>query len=334
MEPTISIITPGYQQVAYLPACLASVRDQGYPSVEHIVVDGGSTDGSAAFIAEHADQLAWWCSEKDRGQSHAINKGIEHATGTIFGWINSDDLLLPGSLQFVGEQFSADPELLVLTGRRLFRTEDGRDTVSPLDDTTDHDALFIAPHINQQSTFIRMDAVRAVGGVDEELHYVMDLELWWQLLFTFGPEHVRSTARSLAVFRLHEESKTGGGTLPFRTETAWILRSMAMQLGMHHFVETLSTGYPTGHSVRAMPLRDGHRSIVERMIIHFLLKWHSTIFEREEFEMMRLFISECHVDPSLLSAEDRIKLADLEEQLQAPNWLAFRIKRKLQFRKA
>lgn len=334
MEPTISIITPGYQQVAYLPVCLASVRDQAYSSVEHIVVDGGSTDGSKEFIAEHADQLTWWCSEKDRGQSHAINKGLEHATGSVFGWINSDDLLLPGSLKFVGEQFSADPELLILTGRRLFRDEEGKDTSSPLNDATDRDALFIAPHINQQSTFFRMDAVRAVGGVDEELHYVMDLELWWQLLFTFGPEHVRSVDQVLAVFRLHGESKTGRGTLPFRMETAWILRNMAMQLGMHALVEALSTGYPTGHSVRAMPLREEHHTIVERMIIHFLLKWHSTIHEREEFEMMRLFISEWKVDPSFLSAEERDKFVSLEEQLKAPNWLAFRIKRKLQFRKA
>jgi len=334
MEPTISIITPGYQQVAYLPVCLASVSNQAYKAVEHIVVDGGSTDGSKEFIAEHADKLTWWCSEKDRGQSHAINKGLEHATGIVFGWINSDDLLLPDSLQVVGEHFSADPELLILTGRRLFRAEDGSETDSPLNDTSDHDALFIAPHINQQSTFYRMDAVRTVGGVDEELHYVMDLELWWRLLFTFGTEYVRSVDQALAVFRLHGESKTGRGTLPFRTETAWILKNMATQLGMHQLVEALSTGYPTGHSVRSMPLREEHRGLVDRMIVHFLLKWHNTIQEREEFEMMRLFISEWKVDPSVLSTEDRIKFVALEEQLNVPNWLAFRIKRKLQFRKA
>ena len=106
MLPRITLITPSFRQAAFLEECLRSVHDQGYPNLEHMVVDGGSTDGSAAIIESYAAKLAWWCSERDRGQSHALNKGLARATGEVFGWINSDDLLLPGSLQRVGEALS------------------------------------------------------------------------------------------------------------------------------------------------------------------------------------------------------------------------------------
>ena len=96
--PRITIITPSYQQAGFLEECIRSIHDQGYPDLEHIIVDGGSTDGSREIIERYADKLAWWCCEKDKGQSDAINKGLARATGQVFGWLNSDDLLLPGSL--------------------------------------------------------------------------------------------------------------------------------------------------------------------------------------------------------------------------------------------
>ena len=102
--PHISLITPSFMQADFLEHCLASVHAQGYPALEHIVVDGGSTDGSVAVIERYAHQLAWWCSERDRGQSHAINKGLAHATGAVFGWLNSDDLLLPDALSTVARR--------------------------------------------------------------------------------------------------------------------------------------------------------------------------------------------------------------------------------------
>ena len=97
----ITIVTPSFQQAAFLPECLRSVAAQDHPDVEHIVVDGGSTDGSRALIEAHGEHLAWWCCEADQGQSDALNKGLSHATGEVFSWLNSDDLLLPGTLQEV-----------------------------------------------------------------------------------------------------------------------------------------------------------------------------------------------------------------------------------------
>ncbi len=330
MTARISIITPSYQQATYLKECLDSVHEQHYGLLEHIVVDGGSEDGSKEIIEQYDERLAWWCSTHDRGQSHAINKGLTHATGSVFGWLNSDDLLLPGSLELVGGAFGTDPDLLAFGGHRIFRGNDGTATRSALDDINDREALFISPKVNQQSTFYRMDAVRAVDGVDEDLHHAMDLELWWQMLFKYGTDHLRCVNKDLAVFRLHDESKTGKGSLAFRTETARILRSMADQLGMTELVDVLTIGYPTGAAGRSMSLEQTHRGIVKRMVVHFLLKWHHVIHEREDYAMMRAFLRTVDLDRSQLDQDQRIKVAALDEQLDVPNWLAFRIKRKLQ----
>lgn len=315
-------------QAAFLDGCLASVREQAYPALEHIVVDGGSTDGSLRLIEHAAKDLAWWCSEKDNGQSHAINKGLAHATGEVFGWLNSDDLFLPGALALVGAAFAADPSLLVYGGRRIFRSATGIDSISDLDDAANPDALFTDPCINQQSTFFRMDAVKAIGGVETALHYVMDLELWWQLMFAQGTRHLRFDAVDLAVFRYHADSKTVKDQAAFRNETAAVLRYLAVQVDQQDMVAVLDRGYPTGPALRAMSVDGSHVSIIRRMIVHFLLKWNHVVYERSQFEMMRLFRRTVDLSMVPLNGVYAERLAGLDRQLRVPGWIAFRIERK------
>lgn len=329
MLPRITLITPSFQQREFLTECLGSVHGQGYPDLEHIVVDGGSTDGSVQVIESAATGLAWWCSEPDRGQSHAINKGLERATGSVFGWLNSDDLLLPGALHRVGEAFAADPDLLVHGGRRIFRSTDGTERVSSLDDATDRAGLFIHPCVNQQSTFYRLDAVRAVHGVEEALHYTMDLELWWHILFANEHATLRFDPVDLAVFRSHPASKTSTTASAFRDETAMILRNMARQLGQQDLVEVLDIGYPGGPSLRPMPLQKHHAPMVRRMIVHFLLKWHGVVHTRTDFAMMRTFLATVPLRPEQLEPSQQGTWTTLCRQLDVPGWLAFRIRRKL-----
>jgi len=104
--PRITVVTPSFNQAEFIEETIRSVLLQGYPNLEYIVIDGGSTDGSVEVIEKYSPWLTYWCSEPDRGQSHAINKGFERATGEILGWINSDDILYSGALQAAAEGLS------------------------------------------------------------------------------------------------------------------------------------------------------------------------------------------------------------------------------------
>ncbi|MCB0794378.1 MAG: glycosyltransferase, partial [Flavobacteriales bacterium] len=268
-------------------------------------------------------------SEKDQGQSHALGKGLERATGQIFGWLNSDDALLPGALQQVGEAFAADPQLVVFGGRVVHRNAEGDKVFERLNDPSDPDALFNDPVINQPATFFRLDAVRAVGGVDPALRYVMDLSLWWRLLFRFGPERMRFEPVELAVFRLHEASKTVSEYQGFLDETASLLHHMAMDTGLAEHAQVLASMHALRSGLLPVPVTDRHRERVRGMVVHFLLKWYGTIHSRSAFHGMRRLL---HLEQGRAgrSAWEQERIAALEDQFRTSSWLLFRLRRKWQ----
>ena len=126
--PLVSIVTPSYNQAAYLRETMQSVLDQDYPNIEYLVVDGGSTDGSVEIIKEFESRLTWWCSEKDRGQAEAINKGLQRAKGEYIAWLNSDDLYLPGVISTVVALFTKHPDAAMVHGDVFAIDETGRVT--------------------------------------------------------------------------------------------------------------------------------------------------------------------------------------------------------------
>jgi len=328
MLPRITVITPSYQQAPYLEECIRSLHDQNYPDLEHIIVDGGSTDGSREIIERYAGNLAWWCCEKDRGQSHAINKGLEHATGRVFCWLNSDDLLLPGSLHAVGEAFADNPDMTVFTGVRIERAADGSERALAQDDPGDPDGHFIRPHINQQSTFFRMDLVKAIGGVEEMLHYVMDYELWLQVLFRNGTRDVWVDPRPLSVFRLHPVSKTSTVHHRFLDETASMLHGLAMTTGQHELAQVLARGHRITPGLRSFPVTPVHAPMVKRMVRWFLLRWYHQLYKASDLRMMKLFLRIGCASEGDLDADERKWSLMVEKACAVPNWLLFRVRRK------
>lgn len=329
MGPRITIITPSYQQREYLEECLLSVRDQEYGNVEHIVVDGGSTDGSKDLLERYSDGLAWWCSEPDHGQSDAINKGLARCTGEVFAWLNSDDVLLPGALHAVAKAFEQAPRTVILEGARLTLTSDGKRDRMPQNTPANADALFIAPHVNQQATFFKTSAVKAQGGVDTALHYAMDLDLWWRVLFAHGTDGFSSIPAELALFRLQPSSKTMQGSEDFVRETAALLCAMATSTGLHHLAAILRMGYGEAPAVRPSNARKDHVDIVERMILRFVLKWNATIAHVDRFKMLKrinaLYGADIRVTDEVLKG----RWQRLRKGLVAPDWNTYRIGRKL-----
>lgn len=211
--PRISVVVPSYNQAAFLPAALDSLLNQDYPDLEIIVMDGGSADGSADVLRAYAPRLAAAVSEPDRGQSHAINKGMALATGEVLSWLNSDDILLPGALQAVGEIFAAFPGVEWLTGQPANLGADGVLRHFPLKTGRWQGAIWRGWYhgralgfIRQEGTFWRRSLWEQAGGqVDEARHYTMDYDLWRR----FARHAPLVTAdETLAAFREHPAQKT------------------------------------------------------------------------------------------------------------------------------
>jgi glycosyltransferase involved in cell wall biosynthesis len=203
----ISVVTPSYNQASFLEQTIHSVLDQDYPNLEYIIIDGGSTDGSIDIIRNYETQLAHWVSEKDKGQSDAINKGFRRASGEILAWLNSDDCYLPGTLERVADFFSSHPAVDLVYGDLLLIDGSGKAVgirrVVPYNYTL---ALYGLSTVPQPSAFFRRRSLGVVGLLDEELHYQMDTEFF--LRFGKRGLNVKHLPVPLAMFRLHAQSKT------------------------------------------------------------------------------------------------------------------------------
>ena len=203
--PRITIVTPSYNQGRYLEQTLRSVLDQGYPNLEYIVVDGGSTDDSVEIIKRYADRLAWWVSEKDAGQSDAINKGFARARGEVFGYINSDDVLYPGALDAVATACADGANWII--GWVMTLTQEGGEwpqLPGRMDSPSD---WFVRNPVPQQATFWASRFWKEMGPFKPDLRYAFDYEYWLRLRFRakVEPTIVR---RCLGSYRLHHTSKT------------------------------------------------------------------------------------------------------------------------------
>jgi len=212
--PLVSIVTPSLNQGRYLGETIASVAAQDYPRVEHIVVDGGSTDETRDVLRGHADVR--WVSERDSGQSDAVNKGFRMAQGAVFGWLNADDLYLPGAISAAVARLQETGAGLVYGGWRQI-DEDGTTLKEVAPKPFDlHQQLEVANRVAQPAAFFTREAFEAVGGLDETYNYAMDYELWLKLGERFPVAHVEQT---LAAFRFHGESKTVADSHAFAAET-------------------------------------------------------------------------------------------------------------------
>jgi glycosyltransferase involved in cell wall biosynthesis len=181
-SPLVSIITPSYNQGAFVEATILSVLEQDYSNLEYLVVDGASTDETQEILRRYRGRLRW-ISEPDEGQAHAINKGFARTRGEILGWLNSDDVYTPGAISAVVEYLVAHPEVMLVYGDANFIDADGV-VVGPCAHVEPFDLHRLIHHsdfIVQPATFFRRSAFEAVGRLDESLHWAMDYDLWLKI---------------------------------------------------------------------------------------------------------------------------------------------------------
>lgn len=241
--PKISVVTPSYNQGQFIEETIRSVLLQNYPNLEFIVIDGGSSDQTIEIIKKYEPYLTYWVSEPDRGQSHAINKGLEKCTGQIFNWLNSDDFLEPGALHKIGSTLLSN-KYDVITGGRNFINQSYHFLSSSNQTLQNTLELTIGQfQFGQPSTYFKMSVVKEMGLLDERLHYMMDVEWWIRYLLLYGQNKVKRISENLVNFRIHEMSKTVSQESGFLKDRFAIMGSLLKHLNIDKEVIKSIEGY-------------------------------------------------------------------------------------------
>jgi glycosyltransferase involved in cell wall biosynthesis len=206
--PKVTIVTPSYNQGTFLEDTILSVLEQGYQNLEYIVIDGGSTDQSVDIIRRYEKHLAYWVSERDRGQAHAINKGIARSSGELIGWLNSDDRLEPGALQAVAKTAAEDLEAAAFVGHGRVVDKVGKVIYYKEPGELSFEGFcgwLEGGDFLQPSCFFRRIAWEAAGPLDESVHIALDVELWLRMV---RKVKFHKIDRLLSTALSHEQAKT------------------------------------------------------------------------------------------------------------------------------
>jgi glycosyltransferase involved in cell wall biosynthesis len=295
------------------------VLSQQYPNLEYIIIDGGSNDDSAEIIKKYEKHLTYWVSEKDGGQSDAINKGLSRCSGEIVNWINSDDWYQPGTLKKVNELFGNE-KTLVVSGRgnvlqdgKLKTSNPGVDLYSFLEKTIGW------ARIDQPETFFRTSAIEKMGLLNTNLHYVMDREWWIRFLLLFGQENVLKTEDVFVNFRLHADSKSYKHQELFHREANSVYYTLAKQnelpesqLFQQHFdISFLET----------LPYKNiAHKEFLRRIVHYFWLLEARLYYAADNFDLAKKYLS--LINKELLREEDAQEWSKLNKRIAlVPVWL-------------
>jgi glycosyltransferase involved in cell wall biosynthesis len=255
--PLVSVVTPSFNQARFLRDTIRSVIEQDYPNIEYLIVDGGSTDSSLEIIQEYAGRVAWWVSEKDKGQAEAINKGMARANGEIVAWLNSDDLYLPGAVNQAVIALQENPQAGMVFGNAITIDIEGRLlNLLAFPDWGLKDFIGFRI-ICQPAVFMRRALYEQVRGLDLDYHYMLDHHLWIRLASLAPVKHI---AAIWAAARHHAAAKNVAQAEGFGRETIRLLAWMQTQAKLVPLIENNKRQVLAGaHRLNARYLLDGNR---------------------------------------------------------------------------
>ena len=234
MNPLVSIVTPSYNQARFLEATLRSVLEQDYPSIEYLVIDGASTDGSVDIIRRYADRLAWWVSEKDSGQSEAINKGLRRAKGEFIGWLNSDDVYLPGAVRAAVQAFQIHPAAGLVYGDALAIDAEGKEFNRMCARPYSLTDLLSFHIICQPAAFMRRSVLERVNYLNPAYHMLMDHLLWMEMARVAPIVYIPQT---WAAARYHDRAKNRTSGVAFGREAHMLIGNLSTRAEFAPIIE-------------------------------------------------------------------------------------------------
>ena len=251
----VSIVTPSFNQAAYLEQTLLSVLEQDYADIEYLVIDGGSTDGSPDIIKKYASRLAYWISEKDSGQADAINKGMGRARGEIVAWLNSDDTYLPGAVAAAMKVFDENPDVAMVYADMLAVDERGQTFNTLRYRQLTLEDLLSFQIIGQPAVFMRRSAFEKAGGLDPSFHFLLDHHLWIRIAAQGRILHIPQT---WAAARYHAKAKNRAHAAAFGKEAFRILDWAKTYVPISYPLSRISRrATASAHRVDARYLLDG-----------------------------------------------------------------------------
>jgi len=282
--PDFSIITPVLNQASTIEKCIESVAAQNVDA-EHIIIDGGSTDGTVDIIRKHEDKLASWVSEPDHGQSHAINKGLEHASGTWFNWLNADDHLTENALETVLKTAKSDTQVVVGKCRH----------VNPEGETVAEGSARVWNSLEgslgnysmgQPSVFYRTEIVKQLGGLNENLHLCLDMDLWFRFLLKFGQNRIRRTDAVLSEFLIHEAAKSTSQAKKMSAEKYGIYHALLSNFELPEVLTSFLSDYPIPDSVNyELPTDLNQKDLLANFSWHLMVE----AYQKREIEECRAY---------------------------------------------
>jgi GT2 family glycosyltransferase len=281
-SPVVSVVTPSYNQAGFLEQTMRSVLEQDYPQLEYVVVDGGSSDGSAEVIRKYADRLAWWVSEKDRGQADAICKGMARSSGEIVAWLNSDDYYLPGAVSSAVKTFQQHPDAVLVYSDMLAVDGNGQTLNLLKYEQLSLEDLLCFQIIGQPAVFFRRDAYEQSGGLDISFHYMLDHHLWIRLARLGRLVHA---PKAWAAARFHPQAKNRNLAVEFGREAFRILEWVKGQPDLAEtWARLKNRPLAAAHRVDARYLLDGRQPVAS------LRAWFTALFLHPPTALQRMNI--------------------------------------------
>jgi len=307
--PKITLITPSFNQGRFLEETIRSVLDQQYPNLEYMIIDGGSTDLSADIINQYKSKLAWTVSEKDRGQAHAVNKGLQRATGEVIGWLNSDDYFHPEALFRVGENFN-DPSFNCVIGKIEYFT--GSQPSHRSKNVIKHpvEKTIGSGTVPQPAMFFRKSCYDEIGLLNEKLDFCFDGEWYMRYLIHYGIEGIKEINDLLVHFRFHHDSKTMTQDNGFNRERNTICYSIASQLGLDPLKDLLAMLYEPDLNYRFDIPSNPKGTDLQKAMNYFVMQLGNEFYARSEREKAKLcfnLVNTAMLDSQARSLFNRLK---------------------------